>query len=66
MADVRSYPESPEEPAELSERRKLIKLILHVLFHILFIAYFIWATIVYITYGELSLELIIPATHSYL
>lgn len=66
MADVSSYPNSPEEPAEPSERRKLIMRILHILFHILFIAYFIWATIVYKTYGELSLELIIPATYSYL
>lgn len=62
MADVSSYPKQPEEPAEPSERKKFIMRTLHILFHIVFIAYFIWATIVYKTYGMLSSELIITAT----
>lgn len=62
MADVSSYPKQPEEPAEPSERQKLIMRILHILFHIVFIAYFIWATIVYKTYGMLSSKPFITAT----
>lgn len=65
MADVSSYPKQPEEPAEPSERQKIIMRTLHILFHIVFIAYFIWATIVYKTYGKLSSELIISATPIY-
>ncbi|KAH8407595.1 hypothetical protein KR222_007883, partial [Zaprionus bogoriensis] len=35
-----------------SKKKKIIKLILHILFHILFIGYTIWATVVYIQYNR--------------
>ncbi|XP_030379959.1 solute carrier family 28 member 3 [Scaptodrosophila lebanonensis] len=46
--------ETETEPEEESPRKKLIKRILLIIFHILFISYFIWCTVVFIRYDKKS------------
>ncbi|XP_034108373.1 solute carrier family 28 member 3 [Drosophila albomicans] len=53
-------PNPEEEDPKAAKRKKIIKLVLHVLFHIFFLSFFIWATVIYVLHDPNAKKCIRP------